>query len=983
MTSQMGPSGGQRGIAAHAREASAPAPAGTSRRTPVAARGRLIEWVLRAFLALDLLLLTGYAVAVGGYLVGALGGSPHFPLITNSVGLYVLLLSTGALALADVRRFRAMLLFISGTHAVQLASLVFVVAMHGLSGDLSVLQLFEVPAAAVFALWTTYALATTVLFAVLYRWAPAAQLPLPSERKVGWQETALRVALGAMVVVFTGFIVLYGARGIEGKADFMFFAASVSKDALFLALTVFALIRPARWASLTLVVVVGHFALVASNSLLWGSVGGPAPVFGPDPPFGGDGVDVLRNWVLADVGVNVVLVAALWLYQRARYRLDYLWPPAVRALEALADALFEKVPAKVSPRSVAETVDDYLAAFQGRAKGRIQAALVLLYYLPILWRLAPFSALSRERRLAWAQRRFDEVDMAAPWPLGKVRRLLRALIRGAQQFAYVGYYSQREGWESTDFQPFSERKGSAEKLASVDRERPGLDVIEPWQVGGRELEADVVVVGSGAAGAILAYRLAEAGRHVVVLERGPHVRPSQMTEDEMEMFAKLYSDGALQLSRDFEFQVTQGRCVGGSTTVNNAVCLEPSAPTKDEWKRLVPKLDLRELDQAFSAVRRFLQVSRQPDEVLTEAAIQLARGLESSGRRVDRVQANIEGCLGCGYCNSGCAYGKKLSMLDSVLVWGQQRFGDRLRIVSECEARRIVHCGRHVRAVKCRLSDGRRLRVSAREKVIVSAGAIASSRLLQRSLIGGLQAGRGLTFNLRTALAGRFPSAVDSWAGLQMTDAHRPDLTPWMIESWSVPVVSQALAMPGWFEDHERNMNDLRRIGWAGLLVGAQTKGRVRRLPLPWDNSEFEFKPRCADLTALKDAFEAAAEALFAADAEEVMVSTHRRLVVSRNGGAAKDAARELRDRLDSFFDDSSDMLNLGSSHPQGGNPMSDCPDEGVVDADCRVHRYRNLYVCDASVFPTSVTVNPQLTVMALAEYAARRMLTASASGSS
>jgi choline dehydrogenase-like flavoprotein len=942
-----------------------------------ARRERVIEWSLRAFLALDALLLAGYAVAVAGYLFGALDGSPHFPLITNSVGLYVLLLCCAALALADLRRFRWMLLMISGAHAVQVVCLVLMAALHGLSGDVSILQLFDVPASAVFAAWTTYALAAAGLFATLYGWAPAAELPLPFERNVGWQETLLRFALGAMVLVFAAFIVLYLARGIDGGADFLFVAASVSKDALFLALAALALVRPPRWASLTLVVVVGHLALVASNGALWlsGSVSGPAPVFGPDPPWGGAGVDVVRNWVIADVAVCAVLIAALWVYQRARYRLDYLWPPSVRALEAFADALFEKVPATVPARSVAESVDDYLAAFKGRAKFVIQVSLVGLYYLPILWRLAPFTALSRERRLAWAERRFDRVDMAAPLPVGNIRRGLRALIRGAQQFAYVGYYSQRAGWESTGFRPFSERAGAADMLATVDRERPGLRVIEPWQIGGRELEADVVVVGSGAAGAILAYRLAEAGRHVVVLERGPHVRPSQITEDEMEMFAKLYSDGALQLSRDFQFQVAQGRCVGGSTAVNNAVCLEPSDPTKDEWARLVPGLDLGQLDEAFDEVTRLLDVNRQPDEVRTVAAERLTAGLKRSGRRVERVHANIERCLGCGYCNSGCAYGRKLSMLDSVLLCGQQRFGDRLRIVSECEARRIVRRGGRASAVKCRLSDGRRLRVTAHDKVIVSAGAIASSRLLQRSRIGGRQAGRGLTFNLRTAVAARFPNPVDSWAGLQMTDWHRPDdHTRWMIESWSAPVVSQALAMPGWFGDHERNMKDLRRIGWAGVLVGARTQGRVRRA-LPWNPNEFDFEPEGPDLADLKDAFQAAAEALFEADAEEIMVSTHRRLAVSRNGSNPKDAAQKVRKCLDRLVDDSSDMLNLGSSHPQGGNPMSAGPESGVVDADCRVHGCSNLYICDASVFPTSVTVNPQLTVMALAEYTARRML--------
>jgi choline dehydrogenase-like flavoprotein len=348
------------------------------------------------------------------------------------------------------------------------------------------------------------------------------------------------------------------------------------------------------------------------------------------------------------------------------------------------------------------------------------------------------------------------------------------------------------------------------------------------------------------------------------------------------------------------------------------------------------------------------------------------------------VHANIEGCFGCGYCNSGCPYGKKLSMLDSALVWGQREFGDRLRIVAECDAEAVEIGGARASAVNCRLSDGRLLRVSAREKVIVAGGAIASSRLLQRSSIGGRQAGEGLTFNLRTSLAARFPHPVDSWAGLQMTDWHRDaGQTRWMLESWSVPVVSQALAMPGWFGEHEKNMIDLRHIGWAGVLVGAETKGKVRRMPLPWDDSEFEFKPEGCDLTALRKALHAAGKAMFEAGAERVMVPTHRCFVVRRNRRDPEDAAEELRERLESLIDDSSDMFYIGSSHPQGGNAMSDGPDSGVVDADCRVHGYHNLYVCDASVFPTSVTVNPQLTVMAIAQYAARRILTASPSGSS
>ncbi len=245
-----------------------------------AARARAIEWSLRAFIALDVVLLAGYAVACIGYLVGALDGSPYFPLITNALGLYFLLLCCAALALADVRRFRTMLLVISGAHAVRVVCLASMAALHGVSGDLSILQLFEVPAAAVFAAWTAYSLLATALFAALYRWAPAAE-PLPGERDVGWQQTGLQAALGVMALVFTGFIVLYVVRGIEEEANFVFVAASVSKDALFLALAVMALIRPARWASLTMVVVVGHLVLVASMSCCGGRYRGRRRYSGP------------------------------------------------------------------------------------------------------------------------------------------------------------------------------------------------------------------------------------------------------------------------------------------------------------------------------------------------------------------------------------------------------------------------------------------------------------------------------------------------------------------------------------------------------------------------------------------------------------------------------------------------------------------------------------------------------------------------------
>ena len=89
-----------------------------------------------------------------------------------------------------------------------------------------------------------------------------------------------------------------------------------------------------------------------------------------------------------------------------------------------------------------------------------------------------------------------------------------------------------------------------------------------------QLEADVVIVGSGAAGSIIAYELAKRGKEVLVLERGRHVDPADFTDTETTQLSNLYSDGAIQVSRDLRFAVLQGMCVGGEHCCQQR-CLHP------------------------------------------------------------------------------------------------------------------------------------------------------------------------------------------------------------------------------------------------------------------------------------------------------------------------------------------------------------------------------------------------------------------------
>jgi choline dehydrogenase-like flavoprotein len=124
---------------------------------------------------------------------------------------------------------------------------------------------------------------------------------------------------------------------------------------------------------------------------------------------------------------------------------------------------------------------------------------------------------------------------------------------------------------------------------------------------------------------------------------------------------------------------------------------------------------------------------------------------------------------------------------------------------------------------------------------------------------------------------------------------------------------------------------------------------------------KLKYEPAESDLRLIIKGTKLAARIHFASGAKRVMPMTF----LSRSY-----TSLEQVDELDEIVRDNTD-IGLHTSHPQGGNAISRDPEKGVVDERFRLHGVENVYVCDASVFPSSVTVNPQLTVMALADYAA------------
>jgi choline dehydrogenase-like flavoprotein len=754
-------------------------------------------------------------------------------------------------------------------------------------------------------------------------------------------ERRLRGLLIAHAVVSAALAVGYIVGG--DTTTLAFIPNSFAKDMLFVVLSVVGAADVRRFGGMALAIVAAYVALVVGEIAT--IVIGGAPDQEPFGLFHVSGTVALLAWMAVDL-VLIVWFAAWWVAaERAAHGLRFLHPIAYRSLVALAEVFVEGREEAVTPAQVAHNVDSYLADLKASAKSQVQLALIVLGVWPLV---PPMPLLSPGARKRFLQKRFVD-EIAERRTIRPLRPYLEAMIRTGAQMSYLGYYGDRRTWKAIGYTPFQDRDGGRKPQPTDPPEPPLRTLSVPPR--GKQAHYDAIVVGSGAAGAILAARFAQAGRRVLVVERGPHVDPRHFTDDEVRQYLKLYNEGALELATNFSLQVLQGMCVGGGTTINNMLCLQPPASVLDTWP-----VDRPALESAIQEVRGWLDVKRIPDRVFTEAARRFGtavQGLRLPGR-LEVMDANVtDRCLGTGYCNIGCAYGGKRAALDVILPHAQA--GRQLDVLADVEVERIARDGDRAAGITGRHASGEQVTLTA-DEIVIAAGPIGSSRLLQRSGIGGDAVGQDLHFNINSPLtADFFPDAIDSFAGIQMSHAYLAPGTPpgYIVETWFNPPATQALATPGWFDRHFQNMSRYRNLACAGVLVGTTTPGRVK-------DGKIEYTTSDHDRRTMVEGLKTAGRIWLAAGAKRVMPATFAWQEYRREGDLGG---------LDRAIVETGDLL-MTSAHPQGGNALG-----RVVDEDFLVRGFKNLYLCDASVFPTSVHVNPQLTVMGMAQYAARRVL--------
>ncbi|MCK5571335.1 MAG: GMC family oxidoreductase N-terminal domain-containing protein, partial [Bacteroidetes bacterium] len=340
-------------------------------------------------------------------------------------------------------------------------------------------------------------------------------------------------------------------------------------------------------------------------------------------------------------------------------------------------------------------------------------------------------------------------------------------------------------------------------------------------ISGREItghikeSADVCIVGSGCGGGPTAKILAEAGLKVILLEEGGYFTSADFHPTEETAYQNLYQQRAGQATDDLAITILQGRCVGGSSTVNWTTSLRTPDYVLETWKREfgVRGLSSAELEPYFERVERYLNVHVEPDENHSPNNRIILDGADSLGYSVRAVGRNTRDCVRAGACGYGCPFDAKLSV-DMTYIPDAVKAGG--TVLADCRALKIEVVGRKKRVTGIVTQSDRgttRKEFSIEAPVVVVSGsALHSPVLLLRSGLANSsdQVGRNLTLHLTTAVAGLYDRVIYAAGGIPQSATcdefmnRNGDGGGFWIEAIPAYPALSAISLPGFGSFHRR-----------------------------------------------------------------------------------------------------------------------------------------------------------------------------------
>lgn len=592
----------------------------------------------------------------------------------------------------------------------------------------------------------------------------------------------------------------------------------------------------------------------------------------------------------------------------------------------------------------------------------VRAALWAIELAPLPFRLRPLSALPLEERME-VLRGFEQSRA----------RTLRSLLRAALTPLRFVHYDRPEMFKHV---------GCRYELPTVRDEAPrwlaqvtdGREVEEDL-----ELECEVLVIGTGAGGAAAAYELASRGHAVLMLEEGDFHRRSSFTGRPARAYREMYRDHGLDMTLgNVNIPVFAGRAVGGSTVINSGTCYRAPESTFASWRDgmgLPAEFSSSGLAPYYERVERMLQVA--PADPLHLGAIGpiVRRGAERLGLRHGPLQRNAPDCDGQGICCFGCPTGAKrstdVSYVPEALKRGAQLItAARVRTIELVAGRArgaTAVLGGDTRARgngdRAASGAGRRPRLVVRaEAVVVAGGALMTPLLLRRSgaCLSSGALGKNLSIHPASKVMALFDERIDQWQGIPQgyqIDHFADDGL--MFEGGSLPFDVAALAVPWTGHRYTELMERYPHLATFGFMIKDTSRGEVR--PGIGGTPLVLYTMNREDVAKMQRGVELLCEVFLAAGARRVLPLVAGCDEVNGPVDLERLKARQIQ----------AGDLDVAAFHPLGTCRIGVDPRSSCLGPDHQAHDVAGLYVCDGSAIPSSLGVNPQMTIMAMSLRAA------------
>ena len=599
---------------------------------------------------------------------------------------------------------------------------------------------------------------------------------------------------------------------------------------------------------------------------------------------------------------------------------------------------------------MAEPIARFLSRLPARTVQVVRLALRVFEFLPFPWRFSRLSVEARAEYMAKMESsRFS---------------VYRDLLLLAKLLAMVGWARDDRVRRAVGFES---RCAVAE--GAPEPTSPGLGDLEPRGAGE---ECDVAIVGSGAGGAAAAAVLAGAGLDVLVLESGPYVDRHTYPTDPLQGLPLLYRDGGMTIATGKPaIPVPVGRTVGGTTVINSGTCFRAPREVVDEWREREGVEWANDLGRFYSEAERILEVTPLNLETLGRNGQLCAEGARALGASGGPISRNAGRCVQCSSCPLGCRLDAKrathVSYLPRAVAAGA-------RVRAGVQVQRLLREDGRVTGLACRAglpttgpqelkrngrpAAGRDWEVRAKA-VISAGGAFGTPELLLRSGIRHPALGRHLHIHPAAWIGARYEEEVRGWEGVMQSyyvDQWQPEGI--LLEATFTPLSFGAQWLPGVGRAFTDRVAHFDHIASIGVHLHDLSEGRVGLT----SNGSLRLSYHLLEEEARRIQFgiARAAEVHFAAGATEVYPNVGPVSVIPR-GRLAEFESMALKPA----------DLRLEAFHPMSSARMGADPETTVCNTTGAVRGTEGLYVADASLLPTSVGVNPMMTIIAFATHVA------------